>query len=213
MNWLVDNSFFAALYTLQALANTLDWNPLYFFIAIDIFLGTYGAHGIEIIELKYPSLNVLEGIKITGDPNIPINKVTFRADLSKAIVLSKEEQETADCESLISTIELSSFQCFDFGSDQNSQSPVLQPFLVPRDARQRAKIEYEHCFYRFQGEGQVSPDNYSDPSFIPAHIIVFNCDTLGVLFLPLKSILTFSRVREDLSAVNFYECGANKCDS
>ena len=134
--------------------------------------------------------------------------------MSKAIVLSKEEQENADCESLISTMELSSFQCFDFESaDQNSQSPVLQPFLVPRDARQRARIEYEHCLYRFLGEGQVSPDNYSDPSFIPAHIIVFNCDTLGVLFLPLKSILTFSRVREDLSAVNFYECGANKCDS
>ena len=141
--------------------------------------------------------------------------------MNKAIVLSKEEQENADCESLISTMELSSFQCFDFESaDQNSQSPVLQPFLVPRDARQNLthqdfffKIEYEHCLYRFLGEGQVSPDNYSDPSFIPAHIIVFNCDTLGVLFLPLKSISTFSRVREDLSAVNFYQCGANKCDS
>ena len=79
-----------------------------------------------------------------------------------------------------------------------------------RDARQRAKIEYEYCFL---GEGQVSPDNNSDPSLIPAHIIIFNCDTLGVLFLPLKSILTFSRVREDLSAVNYYEGGANKCNS
>ena len=112
--------------------------------------------------------------------------------MSKAIVLSKEEQETADCESLISTMELSSFQCFDFESaDQNSQSPVLQPFLVPRDAEQTARIEYEQCLYRFLGEAQVSPDNYSDPTFIPAHIIVFNFDNLGVLYLPFKFISTF----------------------
>ena len=132
--------------------------------------------------------------------------------MSKAIVFSKEEQENADYESLISTMELSSFQRFDFESaDQNA--PIMQPFLVPRDAEQTARIEYEQCLYRFLGEAQVSPDNYSDPTFIPAHIIVFNFDNLGVLYLPFKFISTFSRVRENLSAVNFDQCGANKCDS
>ena len=170
-----------------------------------MILGTYGSHGIEIIAINYPSAEVLEGIKITGDPNIPMNKVTFRADLKKAMILSKEEQKDADCESLISTMDLHSYQCFDFESDQASSQTTSQPFVMPRDAYQRAQLEYEHCLYRFQGEGQISPDDYSDPSFVPAHIIVFNCDNFGVLFLTLKSMSLFSRVRENLDAVNYEE--------
>ena len=142
-----------------------------------------------------------------------MKKVTFRADLSKAIVLSKEEQMTANCESLQSAMELCSFQRFDFDSDQDS-SPSFQPFLVPQDAYQRTKLDrYERCLYRFLGEGQVSSIDYSDPSFIPAHLIVFDCDTFGVLFLPLKSISLYSRINENFGAVNYCECGANKPES
>ena len=142
-----------------------------------------------------------------------MKKVTFRADLSKAIVLSKEEQMTANCESLQSAMELCSFQRFDFDSDQDS-SPSFQPFLVPQDAYQRAKLDrYERCLYRFIGEAQVSPIDYSDPSFIPAHVIVFDCDTFGVLFLTIKSISLYSRINENFGAVNYCECGANKPES
>ena len=129
------------------------------------FLGTYGAHGIEMIELNYPSINVIEGVKITGDPNVPMKKISFRADLSKAIVLSKEEQQSADCESLQSAMEMCSFQRFDFGSDQDSSSS-FQPFLVPQDAYARfVKLDrYNQCLYRFIGEAQVSPiDCHSSP--------------------------------------------------
>ena len=142
-----------------------------------------------------------------------MKKVTFRADLNKAIVLSKEEQESADCESLQSIMEMSSFQRFDFDSDQDS-SPPFQPFIVPPDAYQRAKFDrFKQCLYRFIGEAQVSPIDYSDPSFIPAHVIVFDCDTFGVLFLTIQSMSLYSRINENFGAVNYHECGANKPES
>jgi len=183
---------------LPNISSLLSSNPKRKPISPGIFKGTYGAHGIEIIELNYPSINVVEGVKITGDPNVPMKKVTFRANLSKAIVLSKEEQEMADCESLQSAMELCSFQRFDFNSDQDSSRRFNHSSCL-RTPYQRANLDrYERCLYRFVGEGQVSSIDYSDPSFIPAHVIVFDCDTFGVLFLPLKSISLYSRINEIL---------------
>ena len=39
-----------------------------------LFKGTYGPHGIEFIHLRDG-----QGVKVTGDPNVPYNEVTFRA--------------------------------------------------------------------------------------------------------------------------------------
>ena len=56
------------------------------------FLGTYSTHGIEIIKIDYSTNDQIEAIKLTGDPNVPAGKITFKADLSKDIVLPIEEQ-------------------------------------------------------------------------------------------------------------------------
>ena len=122
-----------------------------------------------------------------------MNKVTFRADLRDAIILSKEEQKEADCESLQSIKEFCQFQYIDFDSNQDSSPLSFQPFILPRDATQRAKLDkYEQCLYRFISEAQVSPIDYSDPTFVPAHLIIFDCDTFGVLFLTLQSMSLYA---------------------
>ena len=59
------------------------------------------------------------------------------------------------------------------------------------------------ALYRFIGEAQVAFDNYQDPSFIPAHIIIFDCDSFGVLFLSIRSFSLFHRVKENLGAVDY----------
>ena len=46
-----------------------------------IFKGTYGSHGNEIISLSYSNPDKLEGIKLTGDPNVPMDKTSFYAGM------------------------------------------------------------------------------------------------------------------------------------
>ena len=46
-------------------------------------------------------------------------------------------------------------------------------------------------------------DNYSNPEFVPGHLIVFDQDHFGVLFLTLRSMSLYVRISEDLTAVHF----------
>ena len=166
-----------------------------------IFKGNYGAlpwgHGIKIIAINYPSSDTLEVVKLTGDPNVPMNKITFKADLQKCIFLSKEEQRRLYCEALEDSDNLY------FESPNNQCS---QPFLLPPDIILDSPIEFEYnqCLHRFFGEAQVAGHNYFNPKMIPAHIIVFDNDTLGVIFLHyLKSMSIYKRMKEDLCAIHY----------
>ena len=58
-------------------------------------------------------------------------------------------------------------------------------------------------FLFFSGEAQIALPDYQEPSMIPAHIVIFDNDTLGVLFLELRSMSLYSRVKEDLTACHF----------
>ena len=48
-----------------------------------IFKGYYEPHGIELIAVHYPDESTLKAVKLSGDHNVPMNKVTFTADLKK----------------------------------------------------------------------------------------------------------------------------------
>ena len=64
-----------------------------------VFKGTYGPHGIELINLTYqksPTEDgslILEGSKLTGDPNVPFREVSFRADLSRPVFYTNVEDQ------------------------------------------------------------------------------------------------------------------------
>ena len=67
--------------------------------------------------------------------------------------------------------------------------------------------KYKQCNFRFIGEGQIAQNNFENPSMIPAHIVIFDENNFGVLFLELRSMSLFSRVEENLCAVHFDDIG------
>ena len=112
-----------------------------------VFKGTYSSHGIEMIKVSYvesDGVSKLEGLKLTGDPNVPFNKVSFYADLTKPIVLTEEFQRESRCDDLISGIDESSL---------NLEEPMpSQPFIKPRDAFvDDSRFNQRMCRYRFKG--------------------------------------------------------------
>jgi len=69
--------------------------------------------------------------------------------------------------------------------------------------------KYKQCNYRFIGEGQIAHHNFENPSMISAHIVIFDENNFGVLFLELRSMSLFSRVKENLCAVHFDDIGTS----
>lgn len=170
-------------------------------IARGIFKGNYGPHGTELIAIDYPSDGKMEGTKLTGDPNVPMNKVSFWADLTKAMVLTREDQTGVDCQMLMSSNDLFTYQNINFKSDVQ---PLPQPFILPPDAYDRSVDQnFKNCLYRFLGEGQIASHNYVNSEFIGAHVMIFDCDSIGVLFGAIGSMTVYSRVKEDFYAVNY----------
>ena len=112
-----------------------------------VFKGTYSSHGIEMIKVSYvesDGVSKLEGLKLTGDPNVPFNKVSFYADLTKSIVLTEEFQRESRCDDLISGID-------ELSIDLEEPMPS-QPFIVPRDAFvDDSRFNRRMCGYRFKG--------------------------------------------------------------
>jgi hypothetical protein len=63
----------------------------------DIFQSTYGPHGIELIRVEAPAAPLVRGtrgVKVTGDPNIPFDKVTFMVDEEQCLAIPLEVQRS-----------------------------------------------------------------------------------------------------------------------
>ena len=163
-----------------------------------VFKGDYSSHGIEIIAITYPENDILLGTKITGDPNVPMNKVTFKADLKKALVLNKSDQQEMGASDL-QKYALDEENHHEINFSAKNFVPVSQPFYL-HNFFEKKYFEPNQCRFRFVAEAQVAYDNYTDPSFIAAQLVIFDCDNFAVLFLDLNSASYYSRVKEDLTS-------------
>ncbi|XP_065569483.1 F-box only protein 31-like isoform X2 [Artemia franciscana] len=152
-----------------------------------LFKGTYSAHGLEIIMLTYNLEGTkVEGIKVTGDRNIPTEKVTIRAHLPYAMTLTREQQETFDTLEAIPSV---------ISDEPWEEMPSRQPFVIPQDCAERSEeLLGNSCIARFHGFGQIAESGYQNPSFTPGHWIIFSEDLFGFMWMSLRCLSLYHRI-------------------
>ena len=166
-----------------------------------LFKGTYGSHGIEIINVMYENeMKIITGRKVTGDPNIPFGKISFQASLDKPMFLTKEEQRSLD---LIKSYMAENNTCDD---DLTQNKPSLNPFEPPYNCRIEPSLDrdiFQTEMWRFQATCQVAFHGYDNPRFIDGNLIVFSENTFGVIYIDLQCLAVFDRIEEELSKTHF----------
>ena len=68
-------------------------------------------------------------------------------------------------------------------------------------SKPEVKVILERAESRFMCECQIAGQNFSAPSFINGHWVVFSEDLFAVMFLELRSISFYHRVQENLGRV------------
>ncbi|XP_064467028.1 F-box only protein 31-like [Ornithodoros turicata] len=156
-----------------------------------IFKGTYGTHGLELIQLEYVDhCTKLRASKLSGDPNVPSGQVTFEVVLQYWMTLTAEQQ--------VSIADLDSIEVV-AAEDNHPNLSRSQPFYVPMDCHLRFQEIPRTCLARYHGLGQVAGHGFTNPSFSRGHWIVFNENLFGFLWLELLSLSVYHRVTESLS--------------
>ncbi|XP_070574546.1 F-box only protein 31-like isoform X2 [Ptychodera flava] len=154
-----------------------------------LFKGTYAANGVEIVNVSYHG-DKMRVTKVTGDPHIPACEITIEADLNSQMVLTKHQQETR--------AQLEDLDVDDvIGGDEN---PELQPFIIPAGVSDRGLYYFEEsknieqCRARYAGTGQLAAHGFQNSSSSPGHLIIFDEELFGFLWLELRTLSVFSRV-------------------
>ncbi|XP_077503945.1 F-box only protein 31-like [Amblyomma americanum] len=157
-----------------------------------IFKGTYGTHGVELIQIEYiDNCTKLRATKLSGDPNIPSGQVTFEVVLQYSMVLTAQQQAS------ITSLDAIEVQAADIPC--NSVPIASQPFCVPGDCHERFHEIPKVCIARYHGLGQVAGHGFTNPSFSRGHWVIFSEDLFGFLWLELLSLSMYHRVKEDLA--------------
>lgn len=127
-------------------------------------------------------------MKVTGDPNVPFDKITFEIETPGCLNIPKEEQ--ASCRSLERFLEEP--QYLDF------QEGLTLDFKMPEDIWENHGINVSSCQGRWSCRCQVAGHGYSQPSFIPGNLVKFSEDSFGVIFLQINSFSIYKRLEEPI---------------
>jgi len=176
-----------ALYAYRRLQ--MNWTNSSQPIKPGLYMGTYGAHGVEMISVTSPgSMKGTTGRKVTGDPNVPFNELTFRVIEEECLDVPLEAQR--DMQELSEFLENPQYIRYQEGQKLD--------FVVPADCLEREAVGFNTCKGRWNCECQVAHHGFSDPSFIRGNLVVFDDNMFAVIFLALSSVSLYRRITDEL---------------
>lgn len=128
-----------------------------------VFQTQYGPHGLEMVHFKDG-----QGVKITGDPNVPFNQITFRVTNRDRVDFPPEIQS-------------------DYGLLRDASEDFKQ-FCVEDSQDLKFKIQLPspgegQYLGRWIAEGHIADDGFTNDSFVPANFILFDEDEFAVSIL------------------------------
>ncbi|XP_042878406.1 F-box only protein 31-like isoform X2 [Penaeus japonicus] len=153
-------------------------------VAPGLFKGSDNLRGIELILLKYVHEKELRAFKITGDGCVPSGEILFSHDLKHPVsLLVQEEHQFEDL--------------FDLEYENVvREGPVsdipMQTFRVPQNCQ--GDVPSDVCHARYYGQGaDGGPHGVQNT---PVHVVVFDPDTVGVLWLEHECLTLYKRVHQ-----------------
>ena len=173
-----------------------------------LFKGMYKGilgNDIKIINVTYEKdLKTLTGRKLTFDPKVPLDEISFEAYLDKMLILSPEDKlsferikDNMHSQENIHQIPLE--------KDQISSRFVYPPEcqiagLIDRDV-------FRKELWRFQARCKNASNEYveffKDTRFMDGNLIIFSEDIFGVMFIESQVLSIFERVKESLCDTQF----------
>ena len=158
-------------------------------LAPGLFKAVYGGHGVELVHFQDG-----QGVKVTGDPDVPFNEITFRVTCGQRISLPIEIQ--GDSMELKEVTE-KHFNRYTLLNDVDFAIPNLFDFVIPESMHRRDEVPktLTRCLGRWVGEASLEIiENDFFPHYTPANLILFNDDVLAVMLLDPYLIRMYYRV-------------------
>jgi hypothetical protein len=140
-----------------------------------LWVGKYGSHGYELINVTYVG-DMLRAEKVTGDRNVPRGEVTFQVDLNPLPSSSP-----------------SPFQDYE---DQHSERTALQPIKLTDKAALKWGTSQ---LPRYAGLGQVAEEGFYNNQWMDGQIIIIGEDYFSFAWLPVETQIFFGRPSAELA--------------
>ena len=150
-----------------------------------LFKAVYGGHGVELVHFQDG-----QGVKVTGDPDVPFNEMTFRVTCGLRISLPIEIQSDS---MVLKEVTEKHFTRYAL---PNVDSVNSFDFVIPESMHRRDEVpkSITKCLGRWVGEAQLASDGFF-PYCTPANLLLFNDDAFAVMLLDPYLIRMYYRVK------------------
>jgi len=145
-----------------------------------LWVGKYGNNGYEMVNITYVGDNLI-AYKVTGDKNVPIGGITFKADLTPTIYqLSRSSSTTRSASS---------------SSKSASRPDKLDPIQLTETAAKQWDVKQ---LQRFPGLGHIADADFTRNQWLDGQFIMIGENHFCFAWVPIGHKIFFGRPSEEL---------------